>query len=31
MIESGGSITCPECLIDAGYFPPFPDPELNPC
>jgi hypothetical protein len=31
MIESGGPIACPECLIDAGYFPPFPDPVLNPC
>jgi hypothetical protein len=31
MIESGGPIAYPECLIDPGYFPPFSDPVLNPC
>jgi hypothetical protein len=29
--ESGSPLSCPCCSVDAGYFPSFPGPMLNPC
>jgi hypothetical protein len=29
--ETGSPFSCPDCPIDAGYFPSFPDPVLNRC
>ncbi len=29
--ELGGPYSCPDCPVNAGYFPSFPGAVLNPC